>query len=136
MAWTGGCLCGACRYSIDGAVEDVAHCHCGMCRRASGGIVTTWLTVARPAFRWLTDAAAAYRSSAGARRLFCPTCGAQLVFDQDAAAYVDVTVATLDRPQDMPATRHIWCESRLPWLHLDQDLPAEARETDPLGPGG
>ena len=41
---------------------------------------------------------------------------------------VDVTVATLDHPERVRATRHIWVGSRLPWLHLDEDLPSEAEE--------
>lgn len=34
---TGGCHCGNLRYQIDGPVDDVAHCHCTICRRTSGG---------------------------------------------------------------------------------------------------
>ncbi|MNN69859.1 hypothetical protein D3C81_1856780 [compost metagenome] len=41
---------------------------------------------------------------------------------------VDVTVATLDHPERVRANRHIWVGSRLPWLHLDEDLPSEAEE--------
>ena len=42
---------------------------------------------------------------------------------------MDITVATLDHPEEHPATRHIWTSSRLPWLHLDEDLPGEPEET-------
>lgn len=134
MAWTGGCLCGACRYEFEGPVDDVAHCHCGMCRRASGGTVNTWVTVRKTRFRWLSGSPRVYRSSKRAQRFFCPSCGAQMVFAFDHADYLDVTVATLDRAQEVTPTRHVWYESRLPWLHLDEYLPAEQRESDPLGP--
>jgi hypothetical protein len=42
---------------------------------------------------------------------------------------IDVTIATLDHPELAPADRHIWVESRLPWLHLDEQLPEEDGET-------
>ena len=41
---------------------------------------------------------------------------------------IDVTVATLDHPEGVRANRHIWVDSRLPWLHLDEDLPEEHGE--------
>ncbi|MGV8495599.1 GFA family protein, partial [Pseudomonas aeruginosa] len=45
-------------------LDDVAHCHCSICRRTTGGIVTTWATVPRAAFRWLAGEPAEYASSA------------------------------------------------------------------------
>jgi hypothetical protein len=41
---------------------------------------------------------------------------------------LDVTVATLDHPEDAAADRHIWVSSRLPWLQLDPHLPEENEE--------
>jgi len=126
----GGCLCGRVRYRIAAPLADIAHCHCGMCRRATGGIVTTWVTVPLDAFAWEGEAPRAYDSSAHTRRWFCGGCGAQLALHtQRAPAGIDVTVATLDAPQDHPATRHIWYADRLPWLHLDPELPHEPGET-------
>ena len=37
MNATGGCLCGAVTYSAEGTETDVHSCHCGICRRWSGG---------------------------------------------------------------------------------------------------
>ena len=33
---TGGCLCGAVRYRVDGPLDPVVACHCTQCRRSSG----------------------------------------------------------------------------------------------------
>jgi len=46
----GGCHCGRVRYQFSGALVDIAHCHCSICRRVSGGLVTTWITLPRSAF--------------------------------------------------------------------------------------
>ncbi len=36
---TGGCLCGAVRYELQGRLRAVVACHCGQCRRTSGHYV-------------------------------------------------------------------------------------------------
>ncbi|MBC9252907.1 aldehyde-activating protein [Pseudomonas alcaligenes] len=126
---TGGCHCGQLRYAFGGALQDIAHCHCSICRRTSGGIVTTWVTVARAGFQWTAGEPGAYASSASCTRYFCPGCGCQLaLFTTLSPGSLDVTVATLDEVAQAPADRHIWVKSRLPWLHLDPQLPEEDEE--------
>ena len=71
---TGGCLCGGVRYAIAGPPNRVVHCHCTMCRRASGGTVVTWAIVPAEAFRITAGRPAEYRSSPQATRRFCPSC--------------------------------------------------------------
>ena len=39
--FTGGCLCGAVRYEINGDPVRVAHCHCDDCRKATGSSFAT-----------------------------------------------------------------------------------------------
>ena len=126
---TGGCHCGHLRYQFSGPLHDIAHCHCSICRRVSGGIVTTWITVPAADFAWLGGTPSRYDSSASCVRYFCPTCGAQVaLITQLSPLSIDVTIATLDHPEHAPAERHIWSDSRLPWLHLDEHLPSEAEE--------
>lgn len=130
MEHQGGCHCGALRYSIGAPLADIAHCHCATCRRTTGGIAVTWATVPRNAFRWVRGVPAAYRSSNHAQRFHCRRCGGQVaLWTSKAPLTMDITVATLDHPEAHPATRHIWTSSRLPWLHLDEDLPGEPEET-------
>lgn len=125
----GGCHCGRVRYALSAPLEDVAHCHCSVCRRTSGGIVMTWLTAPLSSLQWLQGTPNVYASSATCTRYFCPHCGAQLaLFTSLSPNTVDITVATLDQPEQAPATRHIWVGSRLPWLQLDPQLPDEQEE--------
>ncbi len=133
----GGCLCGAIRYRILEPMRSVAHCHCAMCRRASGGTAVTWVTVAVERVAVTRGQPAVYRSSEHAERQFCPTCGAQLTFwSKKHPREIDVTLATLDHASDHPADHHVWTRSRLPWLHLDEhlaiyELPPRDEETNP-----
>ncbi len=127
---SGGCLCGAVRYRVTGPIAPAVHCHCVMCRRASGGIVVTWITVPTDRFAFTEGEAAVYRSSKGAERRFCPNCGAQLTFRSERRAdCIDITVATLDHPEDHAPDRHIWTASRIAWLHLDEGLVEHAQFT-------
>ncbi|HSX70294.1 MAG TPA: GFA family protein [Pseudomonas sp.] len=126
---TGGCHCGRLRYAFEEPLQDIAHCHCSICRRTTGGIVTTWLTLPMASFRWTRGSAAAYASSASCTRYFCAHCGCHLsLFTTHSPETLDLTVASLDHPERAPADRHIWVGSRLPWLHLDENLPEEAEE--------
>ncbi|MDG9930170.1 MULTISPECIES: GFA family protein [unclassified Pseudomonas] len=126
---TGGCHCGRLRYAFEAPLRDIAHCHCSICRRTTGGIVTTWLTLPMAGFRWTHGSAAAYASSASCTRYFCAHCGCHLtLFTSHSPDSLDITVASLDHPERAPADRHIWTGSRLPWLRLDEGLPEEDEE--------
>jgi hypothetical protein len=128
----GGCLCGRVRYCIAAAIESVVHCHCSMCRRGAGAAVVTWVTVPVESFQFVKGVPAVYKSSDHGARSFCPGCGTQLTFfTTHAPDDVDVTLGSLDCPQDHPADRHVWASKRLPWLTLDPDLPAHEAGTPP-----
>jgi hypothetical protein len=120
----GGCLCGATRYRISAEPRHADYCHCRMCQRATGAPVVPWLTVASDAFAWTKDEPAVYRSSHIAERLFCRTCGTQLAFRAVAEPnHLDVTLASLDDPETVRPTHHIWTDSRIGWFEVADDLP-------------
>ncbi len=126
----GGCLCGALRYRITGAVDDIVHCHCHLCRRSSGALMMTWVTVARADFAWISGSPARYRSSDHGERCFCPTCGTELTLSTTRHPNeVDVTLGSFDHPELHRANRHVWTSARLPGLHLDDNLPDHPEET-------
>ncbi|KIU50268.1 MULTISPECIES: GFA family protein [Pseudomonas] len=126
----GGCHCGAVRYRVAGALEDVAHCHCSVCRRVTGGLLVTWATVRCEDFQWLLGTPQRYDSSASCVRYFCSRCGAHMALTTDLSPEsIDITITTLDAPEQVQPRRHIWTDSRLPWVHLDEQLPGEPGET-------
>jgi hypothetical protein len=126
--YEGGCLCGAVRYRADAEPVDSNHCHCRMCRVASGAPIVTWVTFDRAHFRWTKGAPTLRRSSDIATRGFCGTCGTPLLWDGDAEpGRIDVTAGSLDRPEAIAPRDHLWTESAVPWLHVADDLPRYPR---------
>jgi len=130
MIIQGGCHCRALRYVItQDTLTDVANCHCGICRRTSGGTFVTWATIPLEAFRWERGVPGVYQATPQSERYFCSTCGAQLAMHTSLAPKTtDVTVATLDRPELFPPNRNIWVGSKLSWVMLEPELPQEIEE--------
>ncbi|MEJ5864428.1 GFA family protein [Pseudomonas farsensis] len=125
----GGCHCGALRYRLRGHLGDVAHCHCSICRRVSGGTLVTWLTLPLEGFEWLAGSAQRYVAPASCSRYFCGACGAHVALvTEHSPQSIDVTVATLDHPERVQPNRHIWVGSRLPWIPVDDGLAQENEE--------
>ncbi len=120
----GGCLCGAVRYRIGGAPRLVSHCHCSMCRRASGAPFFTWLTLRSELVAFEGAEPARRQSSAHGWRAFCAACGAQIASGSSAyPAYVEISAASLDEPGRVRPERHVFWPDRLPWVDCDDGLP-------------
>ncbi len=124
---TGGCLCGRVRWIAEAPVLHRVHCHCSLCRRASGAVEVPWVTVARDRFRWTGAEPALYRSTASAERSFCPTCGSKITFvHDDLPDEVDIAVGSLDDVEQGYPLLQIHGESRVAWLSVDPHLPFRA----------
>jgi hypothetical protein len=124
---TGGCLCGAVRYRAGGMIR-AGYCHCRMCQKASGAPVVAWVVVPRESLTFTQGAPAEYRSSAKAKRLFCGQCGSPLVFREDGSSELDINLATLDNPEGMVPSYHIYTAWQQPWLHIVDETPRFAAE--------
>lgn len=119
----GGCLCGAVRYAIAGALRPVVFCHCEQCRRTSGHHVaatacraTDFTLVAAGGLRW-------YRSSPKAERGFCERCGSNLFWRPAHGDYLSIMAGTLDVPTGLHAESHVFVGSKSDYYSLRDDLP-------------
>lgn len=128
--YDGGCLCGRIRYRAAGNPTQPSHCHCVTCRRASGAAFVSWATFTSADFAFVSGRPARYDSSDTAFRQFCPDCGTQLTFQlHHVPERIDVTLASLDRPETVVPLDHIWTRRQIPWIRLADGLPrfAEGR---------
>ncbi len=125
----GGCLCGAIRFRTQGQPHHVSYCHCQQCRRHSGAPVAAFATYAKDSVSFEQGALAWFESSDIARRGFCAACGTPMVWHGNAHPdWLDVGVGTFDDANDFILQDHLWQDSALPWLKIDDHLPRYARE--------
>ncbi len=125
-AVTGGCLCGRVRYEAEVFLQNGYVCHCTICRRSTGQPAEITVLIRAGTLRYLGEEPKYYVSSQDGKRGFCPDCGSRLVWQALRAEddwLTNVTVGSLDRPQDARVTRHICADTQLPWYRVCEDLP-------------
>jgi hypothetical protein len=106
---SGGCLCGAVRFSVRGEPLVVGTCHCADCRKATGAAFVFYADWPRSAFT------SAGQVQVFKGRSFCPACGSRVFHLSDATA--EVMIGALDdAPGDLRPTREGWTVRREHWL--------------------
>lgn len=126
MAVSGACLCGALRFESRRPPRRVTHCHCEMCRRASGAVVATFATFESEAVEWDGELQR-YDSSDRGWRGFCPRCGSTVCFGfKPRPERIYVACGILDNPSAWPVGYHDCREHKVAWLHIDEDRPDAA----------
>ncbi|MFJ3050565.1 GFA family protein [Pseudomonas nitroreducens] len=123
---SGGCLCGAVRFEIDGELAPVQVCHCSQCRKAQGGPFATNIPVDRAAFRLLSGESQLreFRATPNKKRVFCSTCGSPIYSARDALPEtLRVRAGTLDEPVRTKLEAHYYVASRASWWPLGDNLP-------------
>lgn len=136
--FTGGCLCGAVRYRLDGDPLAVVACHCRNCQRQSGSALSIVVVVPRPALHvdgTLKTFEDQGTSGQPVYRRFCPDCGSPILTDTSAAeaqGLIFIKGGTADNAQDLMPTTHHWTERAHRWidfpdgctiLHREEDVP-------------
>ncbi len=113
---TGGCFCGAIRYEFDGVPDQIVVCHCPDCRRAIGAQSVAYFFIDKSCFRITKGAPTEFASSPGVIRTFCGNCGSSLSWEgQEQPGRIDVTIGTLDNPEQLPPGRAVYRMHRLSW---------------------
>ena len=116
----GGCLCGKIRYITSTKPFAAEYCHCRMCQKQAGAPVASWMDFKLEQVKWLTEKPVEYSSSEFVKRGFCPDCGSSLTFsDKRHSGYFTLTITSLDFPDLVEPTYHIFTESQVKWLKID-----------------
>lgn len=145
---SGSCLCGAVKFSADGPLTPLSHCHCSMCRKAHGAPFVTFTSTTSDHFEWTGDesAVARYQSSNGLERAFCRHCGSS-VPEPQGSGEVYIPAGLIDDDADLVADRHIFVASQAPWhiiagalprhdAYPNNELPVIDREVSGEAPAG
>ncbi len=120
---TGGCLCGAVRYEIDGPLRKVVYCHCGQCRKTSGHFVAA--TAVDLEHLHITEDAGLswFESSDIAKRGFCNRCGSSLFWAPAHNKYMAVMAGAIDTPTGLTSREHIHVDDKSDYYELSDGLP-------------
>ncbi len=113
------------RYEAAGDPNKIAYCHCKSCRGATGAPVAVNVMYEAERFRFTRGQPRLYASSPGVHRGFCAACGTPLTWSGvwHDKGYVFFYAPTADQPEELVPDRHAFCESRLQWFDVADDLP-------------
>lgn len=97
---TGSCLCGSVTYELAEEPTSYGACHCGMCRKFSGGIELGIQVMSDGVKFKPTETLAIYESSDWAERGFCVGCGSsifwRLTTEGEMEGMFSIAAGTLD----------------------------------------
>ncbi len=124
----GGCACGAVRYGLTDAPMFVNCCHCRSCQRETGSafVINALIERSRLGVTGETDAVAT-PSDSGTPQIIhrCRVCQLSLWSHYGGRiAVAFVRAGTLDHPDAVRPSAHIFTRSKLPWVVLPTDAPA------------
>ena len=122
MQRTGRCLCGAVSYTAE-VHETITACHCGMCRRWTGGPL---LSVGTHRIDWTGEPhITTFTSSGWAERGFCSTCGSCLFYrvtiEGRFQGFTSLPMGTLDDQTGMTMTKEYFSDKRPGGYHFSGD---------------
>jgi len=124
---SGGCLCGAIRYEIEGSPLFVSQCCCKDCQKATGTGHTTIVGIHRGQLA-LRGAPATYTNAGDSggtvTRHFCGNCGGRIFTSGDLPGEVIMIQAgSLDDPDRISPQSVIYYKDAVAWDRFDPDLP-------------
>ena len=124
---TGGCLCGAVRYSV-GEVGPAAYCHCTDCRRVTGSAFNISAPVRLADFEIsgpLGSHGHPAESGTILTRHFCAVCGSPIYGGSPRHPdIIYVTAGTFDDPAVIRPDRQSWTRSRVDWAEIPANIPS------------
>jgi len=120
----GSCNCGAIQFRTEATPKGPSMCHCGQCRKQSGGV---WSSAYVPVAELkITGEVRWYDSSATAQRGFCPTCGAFLFWKAHDEDTISVALGAVDGPTGLRLEKHIFVSNKGDYYDIADGVPQKA----------
>ena len=127
LPFSGGCACGAIRYTSAQKPIAMINCHCSDCQLSSGAPFASGIVVMTADLQISgTPKTYAVPASSGgvATRSFCADCGTPLLTRSDAnAQFTSIRFPSLDDSSSFKPMLDIYTASAQPWVCLDQSIP-------------
>ncbi len=88
-----------------------------------------WMDIHSHHIQWHKKQPKEYASSKYVRRGFCSECGSTLTFRHEGHPdYLTLAIASLDEPERVAPTYHIYTDSQIPWFEITDGHPRFAQE--------
>ena len=128
---TGGCLCGAVRYTAEADPTSATVCHCRDCQKFSGSAFAALVRVSKENLT-LNGTLKTFSSIGGSGnpllRHFCPECGSSIAEEPGPRPDIFVlNVGTFDNPAMARPSREIFRDDALPWVEVHGDIQSFAK---------
>ncbi len=125
---TGGCLCGAVRYTVSADFIFSGKCYCEDCRKTSGSGHGSVYAVPEQAVA-LTGKLTEYKKTGSSgqpiTRRFCPVCGSKIATSAAAMPGVFLlTASSLDNPDKFVSQMSIFTSRAPAWDRPPADTPS------------
>jgi hypothetical protein len=123
--FTGGCLCGAVRYTLNADIAGLRACHCRNCQKASGTGSSVNAVVPSDGLKFTKGTPkryddAATQSGRTLSRYFCGDCGSPIYSHRNPnPGFVVVRAGSLDDSKAMKITGNIWTSTAPAWSYID-----------------
>ncbi len=115
----GSCLCGAVRFSFEGALDDAYFCHCTQCRK-NYGMHGAFVGVARDALIVnKSKTIRTYKSSRSTVRSFCGKCGSPISWDRKGYERIYVCLGLLDGKIAVPKITNLHVRNKGSYYDID-----------------
>jgi hypothetical protein len=120
---TGKCLCGAVRFTAKDVETHYHACHCGMCRRWTGG-PGFFASVSNVEFQGAENIQR-YDSSEWAERGSCKRCGSNLFYYLKPTDQYSICVGAFDTPKNFELAGEIFIDHKPDGYEFAGDLPQQ-----------
>jgi len=132
---SGGCLCGAVRYTVTAEPLITRLCWCRVCQYLAAGNATVNVCFPSNALSVsgeLHDYKSVAESGNAMHRRFCPVCGTQLFSEAASRPHlIFVRAGTLDDSTIAQPAATIWTSSAPAWACINEQLPSFAHQPPP-----
>ncbi len=135
---SGGCLCGAVAFEIEGRVTPIQLCHARRCQKSTGSAFAPELAAPSERFRWLRGEQNITRYEAPLlqgpppfRKSFCRSCGSPLPVLQPETGFVILLAGVLDGDPGVRPFRHIFTSHTPAWDARQHDELPKFEERPP-----
>lgn len=117
----GSCLCGDITFETGAEPQGASMCHCGQCRKQSGGI---WSSAFVPeADLTITGPVSWFASSDTAKRGICPRCGSFLFWKAHDEDTISFSLGSVDGPTGLRLSKHIFVADKGDYYEIADGVP-------------